>query len=112
MAQMPTRKCKKWFCGQLITGKPTSLGYNAAKVVVSHGAGTIGGGAGVTIGAAIGSAIFPGIGTAIGSFIGGLTAAKVAKGWTEELMEDLEGEIEFEFTCPKCGKTWKETIIL
>ena len=104
-------KCGNWVEGKRIQSYTKKVAKTGVKSLV-NGAASVGA---TGTGAAIGSAILPGIGTIIGGAAGFIASSmfhtavnegidKVADG-TEELL----AELEYEFTCPKCGRYWKRT---
>lgn len=104
-------KCGNWVEGKRIQSYTKKVAKTGVKSLV-NGAASVGA---TGTGAAIGSAILPGIGTIIGGAAGFIASSmfhtavnegidKVADG-TEGLLADLE----YEFTCPKCGRYWKRT---
>ena len=102
-------KCGNWVEGRRVQSYTKKVAKTGVKSLV-NGAASVGA---TGTGAAIGSAILPGIGTIIGGAAGFIASSmfhtavnegidKVADG-TEELL----AELEYEFTCPKCGRYWK-----
>ena len=100
-------------CGNYVEGKKiksysNKVARQGAKSLV-HGATSMGG---TATGAAIGSAILPGIGTVLGAAAGFIGSAMFNQKVNESIdkagdyIEDEFVDMEYEFTCPKCGKRW------
>lgn len=94
------QKCPS--CGNYVEGK--KINTLARKVT----RGAVKKGATMATGAAIGSVI-PGIGTAVGAAVG-LIASEFLNDTTDEMYDAAVDEIEYEFTCPKCGRKWSRKI--
>ena len=100
-------------CGNYVEGKKiksysNKVARQGAKTLV-HGATSMGG---AGIGATVGTAILPGIGTVLGAAAGFIGSAmfnqKVNEGIDKagDFIEEEFADIEYEYTCPKCGKRW------
>ena len=100
-------------CGNYVEGKKTK---SYANKVARQGAKSLvhsvtGVGATET-GAIIGTAIMPGVGTFIGGAIGFIGSAMFNQKVNEKIdkagdfIEDEFANLEYEFTCPKCGHEW------
>lgn len=111
MAQM-TEKCPH--CGNVVEGKKIKTYTNkvtrqGAKTAV-HMATSAGG---MATGAAIGSAIMPGVGTVVGGALGFIGSAMFNQKVNESIdkvgdkIEDELIMMDYEFTCPNCGHSWK-----
>ena len=94
------QKCPS--CGNYVEGK--KINTLARKVT----RGAVKKGATMATGAAIGSVI-PGIGTAVGAAVG-LIASEFLNDTADEMYDAVVDEIEYEFTCPKCGRKWTKKI--
>lgn len=106
-----TQQCPH--CGNIVEGKKVKTYTNkvtrqGAKTAV-HMATSAGG---MATGAAVGSAILPGIGTVVGGALGFIGSAMFNQKVNENIdkagdaIEDNFMNMDYEFTCPKCGYTW------
>lgn len=94
------QKCPS--CGNYVEGKKkATIGRKMTRGAVKKGAS-------VATGAAIGS-IIPGIGTLAGATVG-LIASEFLNDTADEMYDGFVDEIEYEFTCPKCGRKWTRKI--
>ena len=94
-------KCPK--CGNMVEGKiKRDFTRNLTR-------GTVNKGSAMATGAVIGSVV-PGIGTVVGGAVG-LLAGTLMKDDVDKVSDTLESSlfenIEYEFCCPRCGKTWQ-----
>jgi len=73
--------------------------------------GAVSKGSAVATGALIGSVV-PGIGNVIGGALG-LAASALMKDDVDKVADTVESsvfeKVEYEFCCPKCGRTWSNT---
>ena len=106
-----TQRCPN--CGNYIEGRKiksytNKVARQGAKTAV-HTLTSVGGAA---TGAEIGTAICPGVGTVIGGALGFVGSAMFNQMVNSEVdkagdaIEDKYVDMEYEFHCPKCGKTW------
>lgn len=105
-------KCGNWVEGKKKQSYTKKIAKTGVKSVV-NGAASVGA---TSTGAAIGSAILPGIGTLVGGAAGFIASTMfhtavndgidvIADG-AEEILSD---NIQYEYTCPKCGHAWDST---
>lgn len=105
-------KCGNWVEGKKKQSYTKKIAKTGVKSVV-NGAASVGA---ASTGAAIGSAILPGIGTLVGGAAGFIASTMfhtavndgidvIADG-AEEILSD---NIQYEYTCPKCGHIWDST---
>lgn len=94
------QKCPS--CGNYVEGKKkATIGRKMTRGAVKKGSA-------VATGALIGSVV-PGLGTLVGGALGLAASALMSDTTTQaadEMYDAAVGEIEYEFTCPKCGKKW------
>ena len=101
-------QCGNYVEGNKIKSYSNKVARQGAKSLV-HGATSMGG---TATGAAIGSAILPGIGTVLGAAAGFIGSAMFNQKVNESIdkagdyIEDEFADLEYEFTCPKCGRRW------
>ena len=89
-------------CGNIVEGKKkATIGRKMTRGAVKKGAT-------MATGAAIGSVI-PGIGTAAGAVVG-LMASEFLNETADDIYDASVGEIEYEFSCPKCGRKWTKKV--
>ena len=89
-------------CGNIVEGKKkATIGRKMTRGAVKKGAT-------MATGAAIGSVI-PGIGTAAGAVVG-LIASEFLNETADDIYDASVDKIEYEFSCPKCGKRWTKKV--
>lgn len=98
------QKCPS--CGNYVEGKKkATIGRKMTRGAVKKGSA-------VATGALIGSVV-PGLGTLVGGALG-LAAGALMSDTTiqaaDEMYDAAVGEIEYEFSCPKCGRKWTRKI--
>lgn len=89
-------------CGNYVEGKKkATIGRKMTRGAVKKGSA-------VATGALIGSVV-PGLGTLVGGALGLAAGALMSDTTTQaadEMYDAAVGEIEYEFSCPKCGRKW------
>ena len=97
-------KCSS--CGNYVEGKKkATIGRKMTRGAVKKGSA-------VATGALIGSVV-PGLGTLVGGALGLAASALMSDTTTQaadEMYDAAVGEIEYEFSCPKCGRKWTKKV--
>ena len=98
------QKCPS--CGNYVEGKKkATIGRKMTRGAVKKGSA-------VATGALIGSVV-PGLGTLVGGALGLAAGALMSDTTTQaadEMYDAAVGEIEYEFSCPKCGRKWTKKV--
>lgn len=98
------QKCPS--CGNYVEGKKkATIGRKMTRGAVKKGSA-------VATGALIGSVV-PGLGTLLGGALGLAAGALMSDTTTQaadEMYDAAVGEIEYEFSCPKCGRKWTKKV--
>lgn len=98
------QKCPS--CGNYVEGKKkATIGRKMTRGAVKKGSA-------VATGAIIGSVV-PGLGTLVGGALGLAASALMSDTTTQaadEMYDAAVGEIEYEFSCPKCGRKWTKKV--
>ncbi len=93
-------------CGNYVEGKKkATIGRKMTRGAMKKGSA-------VATGALIGS-IVPGLGTIVGGALGLAAGALMSDTTTQaadEMYDAAVGEIEYEFSCPKCGRKWTKKV--
>ena len=93
-------------CGNYVEGKKkATIGRKMTRGAVKKGSA-------VATGALIGSVV-PGLGTLVGGALGLAASALMSDTTTQaadEMYDAAVGEIEYEFSCPKCGRKWTKKV--
>ena len=98
------QKCPS--CGNYVEGKKkATIGRKMTRGAVKKGSA-------VATGALIGSVV-PGLGTLVGGALGLAAGALMSDSTTQaadEIYDAAVGEIEYKFSCPKCGRRWTKKV--
>ena len=93
-------------CGNYVEGKKkATFGRKMTRGAVKKGSA-------VATGALIGSVV-PGLGTLVGGALGlaaGALMSDTTNQTADEMYDAAVGEIEYEFSCPKCGRKWTKKV--